>query len=95
MRSPYDVLQVSPQACDAVIRAAYRCLVQQFHPDRNPSGDAGERLAEINQAYALLADPMRRARYDQKAGVVRMEKRGTGARPQAAPPRAFVFRKLA
>lgn len=101
MPSPYEILQVSPQACDAVIRAAYRCLVQRWHPDRNPDERACERLSEINQAYALLADPMKRARFDRQAGIARPERRGTGIgrpRPAAAAGgasiRTFVFRKL-
>jgi molecular chaperone DnaJ len=103
--TPYEVLEVSPNACDAVIRAAYRCLVQRWHPDRNP-GDAaaGERLSLINQAYAVLADPVRRARFDRSAGLARLDQRGTGralapAKPlsasSAAPMRPFVFRKFA
>lgn len=104
--SPYEILEVSPKASDAVIRAAYRCLVQQFHPDKNP-GDAaaGERLCLINQAYALLADPLRRARYDQKVkSIAGVERRGSGptlatlGQPSGsgtAKMRPFVFRKLA
>ena len=105
MPSPYEVLEVHPRASDAVIRAAYRALVQRCHPDRNP-GDAaaGERLSLINRAYALLADPRTRARFDQKAGIARIEKRDPArtlapARPlsgtESAPMRPFVFRKFA
>jgi curved DNA-binding protein CbpA len=102
--SPYELLEVSPKARDAVIRAAYRCLVQQCHPDRN-QGDAaaGARLCLINQAYALLADPLRRARYDQQAGIAGVERRGSRrtlaplGKPSGsgtAQMRPFVFRKL-
>ena len=104
MTTPYEVLEVHPRASDAVIRAAYRCLVQKHHPDRSP-GDpaAGERLSLINRAYALLADPLRRARYDRSAGLAALDPRGSGrllapAKPLAgasAPMRPFVFRKLA
>jgi molecular chaperone DnaJ len=99
--SLYDLLEVSPKASDAVIRAAYRSLVQHLHPDRRPDDAlAGERLARINQAYAVLADPLRRARYDLQAGHAG-ERRGSGetlapARrlTGAAAMRPFVFRKF-
>jgi curved DNA-binding protein CbpA len=102
--TPYDVLEVHPRASDAVIRAAYRCLVQRHHPDRSP-GDAaaGERLSLINRAYALLADPLRRARYDRSVGLAAFDQRSgralAPAKPLsesgAAPMRPFVFRKFA
>ena len=103
MRTPYAVLQVDPSASDEVIRAAYRCLVQRCHPDRNPDDSmAKERMSLINRAYALLADPLRRARYDRQAGLAGFERRGTGrtlapARriSGAATTRPFVFRKFA
>jgi curved DNA-binding protein CbpA len=101
--SLYEVLEVSPNACAAVIRAAYRCLVQQYHPDKNPGNPAAaERLSLINQAYAVLADPLLRARYDEKSGL-RAERRGSGrglapAKADAARPdaklRPFAFRRF-
>jgi curved DNA-binding protein CbpA len=104
MSSLYEVLEVSPNARDAVIKAAWRCLVQQCHPDRNASDPAADkRLALINQAYAVLSDPAQRARYDRSAGFTRTDRRGTGktAHPasndgaQAPRMRPFVFRKIA
>ncbi len=96
--SLYDILEVSPKARPAVIRAAYRCLVQQYHPDRN-AGDSGAALQmyRINQAYAVLADPLKRARYDEAIGVRAVERRGTGralrpASPGAGGDRAIVRR---
>ena len=99
----YEVLEVSPNASAAVIKAAYRCLVQQFHPDKNP-GDptAAERLSLINQAYAVLADPLQRARYDEKSGL-RSDRRGSGralapvrqeANLNGAQARPFTFRRF-
>jgi curved DNA-binding protein CbpA len=82
--SLYDVLEVSPNAGGAVIKAAYRCLVQQYHPDKNP-GDpmAAERLSMINHAYAVLADPLQRSRYDlNSSDRGNRERRGSG-RPLA------------
>lgn len=102
--SLYDILEVSPKARPAVIRAAYRCLVQQYHPDRN-AGDPGasEQMYRINQAYAVLADPLKRARYDEAIGVRAVDRRGTGRAPRPAAPaaagdraivRRFAFRPI-
>jgi curved DNA-binding protein CbpA len=100
----YEVLEVSPNARSDVIRAAYRCLVQQYHPDKNPGDpDAGARMSLINHAYSVLADPLQRARYDEKMGVRATERRGSGltstpAKPEAGKGRAnlrpFAFRPL-
>lgn len=87
-----------------MIRAAYRCLVQEYHPDKNPGdADAAERMSLINHAYSVLADPSQRARYDQKMGIRAAERRGSGfvsspAKPDAgkgrSSPRRFAFRPL-
>ena len=103
----YDILEISPHASDAVIRAAYRCLAQTHHPDKN-SGDAlaSERQARINDAYSILSDPVKRRRYDQARELHErfVERRGaevptrTRSRADAAKHqglRAFVFRPLA
>jgi len=99
----YDTLEVSPQACASVIKAAYRCLVQINHPDRNHgSTQTSERLAQINFAYSVLSDPYKRAHYDRSQAFCSpvRERRGravpTAARtPTSAPAqpgsRAFVF----
>jgi molecular chaperone DnaJ len=65
-RDLYEVLGVSPTAKDAEIKTAYRKLARKHHPDVNP-GDkkSEERFKEINQAYNVLGDPKKRARYDQ------------------------------
>ncbi|CAN5550181.1 molecular chaperone DnaJ [soil metagenome] len=63
---PYELLGVDRQAGADSIKAAYRKLALDCHPDRNP-GDkqAEERFKEISQAYATLRDPEARARYDR------------------------------
>ena len=100
----YEILEVSPTARPAVIRAAYRCLVQEYHPDRNPGNpEAAARMSMINRAYAVLADPLKRARYDEKMGIRATERRGSGAGSNPAKPgtgkgranlRPFAFRPL-
>lgn len=55
MADPYAILDLSPQASEAEIRARYLRLVREFPPDRAP-----ERFAEIRAAYDELRDPVRR-----------------------------------
>lgn len=65
-RTHYDNLQVTKNANEAVIRAAYRTLSQKYHPDKNPDDSelAHRRMKLINQAYEVLSDPIRRAEHD-------------------------------
>lgn len=103
----YELLEVSPHASPQVIRAAYRCLAQSNHPDKNcGSAAASARQAQINLAYAILSDPLKRQRYDQRLGAQpasKPERRGGELNPRVrtkpmadAPPvsRAFAFRPL-
>jgi len=62
----YQILGVERSASADDIRKAYRKLAMQHHPDRNP-GDkkAEEKFKEINEAYQVLSDKDKRARYDQ------------------------------
>ena len=64
----YAVLQVHPLAHPDVIQAAYRRLTLLYHPDRNPSPDATQRMVQLNQAYEVLSDPEKRAAYDRSQG---------------------------
>lgn len=58
----YETLGVSPDATLAQIKAAYRKLASQHHPDRE--GGDKDKAAAVNDAYAVLSDSERRARYD-------------------------------
>lgn len=64
-RDYYEILGVARDASDEDIKKAYRRLARKYHPDVNKSADAEERFKEINEAYAVLSDPERRAKYDQ------------------------------
>jgi molecular chaperone DnaJ len=66
-RDYYEVLAVSPGASADDLKRAYRKLALRWHPDKNPDdrATAEERFKELSEAYQVLADPERRARYDQ------------------------------
>lgn len=66
----YEILQIHPQAEPEIVRAAYRRLVQKYHPDKNPgyTVEMDACMKKISEAYAVLKNPARRAEYDRKAG---------------------------
>ena len=62
----YQQLGIKRGASDADIKKAYRSLAKQLHPDRNKDNPkASERFAKVTQAYDILADKDRRAKYDR------------------------------
>lgn len=64
----YSILGVLPDAEDIVIKAAYKALVNRFHPDKWASDphEAHRRTVELNEAYDVLSDPVKRYQYDQQ-----------------------------
>jgi curved DNA-binding protein CbpA len=72
-RTFYDVLLVNPRADRELISVVYRHLAKRYHPDVDPSPEAATRMAELNEAYAILGDHAKRARYDQQIGLAAVE----------------------
>jgi curved DNA-binding protein CbpA len=63
-RSLYEIMMLHPTATTDVVNAVYRTLAKQYHPDH--AGAAGvEKMAQLNEAYAILKDEAKRARYDE------------------------------
>lgn len=80
-RDYYEVLGVSRNASDDQIKTAYRKLARKFHPDVNKAADASTKFKEATEAYEVLRDTEKRARYDQFGHAV----------PGAAGPTGFDF----
>jgi preprotein translocase subunit Sec63 len=81
MTNYYKLLQVDPSADPEVIAAAYRRLAVKNHPDTNGSSpEAKARMQALNEAYAVLSDPVQRAAYDRS--MASQSATNTTARPR-------------
>jgi DnaJ-class molecular chaperone len=71
-RDYYEVLDIVPDASAEEIKEAYHRRAFQSHPDRNrKSEEANKKMQEINEAYAILSDPIKRREYDLPRGYGR------------------------
>lgn len=61
----YKILGVERQADADAVKKAYRRLARKYHPDVSKEADASTRMSEVNEAYAVLSDPEKRAAYDE------------------------------
>ena len=65
-RDYYEVLGVDKGADEGSIKKAYRNLAKKYHPDMNPgNAEAEQKFKEVNEAYSVLSDPDKKAKYDQ------------------------------
>ena len=84
-RDFYDVLGVKRDASADDIRRAYRKLARKYHPDVNKESGAEERFKEVSEAYDVLSDPDKRAKYDRFGAAWRQ----AGDGPQPGPAAGF------
>jgi DnaJ domain len=66
MVNHYDVLGVSQESGLEEIKQAYHRLAMEYHPDKNPSPWAAEKMKQINEAYRILGEPALRSDYDRR-----------------------------
>ena len=65
-RDYYEVLGLKKAASESEIKSAFRKMAMKYHPDRNPGDkEAEEKFKEVNEAYAILSDKDKKAKYDQ------------------------------
>jgi curved DNA-binding protein len=84
-RDYYDVLGIARAASDQEIKAAFRRLAKECHPDRCNGDQTSEtRFKEVNEAYEVLGDPEKRKKYDELGANWRMYEHA-GAHPGAGP----------
>lgn len=83
--SHYETLEVSRNASFEVIRAAYKSLIQRYHPDKNPDNAAAATKAQqVSVAYAILSVPESRAAYDEQLDLAKK----LTVCPNTPPPRS-------
>ena len=86
----YKILGVARDATAEDIKKAYRKLARKYHPDVSKEPDAAARMAEVNEANTVLADPEKRAAYDQ-LGRAAPHGAGQGFRPPPNWDAGFEF----
>jgi curved DNA-binding protein CbpA len=89
LRSLYDVLNVAPEAEPVVVEAAYKALIKKYHPDQAVEAPVSKNATAINEAFAVLKDPTKRADYDHRLWTKQQALRLAEAQVASAgrPPR--------
>jgi DnaJ-class molecular chaperone len=80
----YQILGVAKGASQDDIKKAYRKLARKYHPDVSKEADAAQRMAELNEANAVLSDPEKRAAYDSVGAQAWARRRALGRRRASA-----------
>ncbi len=80
-RDYYAVLGVAKNASQAEIQRAYRKLARKYHPDINKTPGAEDRFKDIGEAYEVLKNPDKRAKYDRYGAAWKAAEQGGGAPP--------------
>jgi len=83
----YDHLQVVPNASAEVIRGAYKFLAQKWHPDKHPKNESEAQrvLQDINEAYAVLSNPVRRLEYDNYLAAQKKRAKNIVSKKEGTP----------
>lgn len=84
----YKTLQVHPDAAQEIIDAAYRALSKKYHPDISKHPRANEHMMEINLAYGVLSEPLKRKQYNLELVRAARSNGGFPAKAASAPPPA-------
>lgn len=86
--NPYEVLNLTPTATKEEIRKAYRSLARKYHPDANPNNKAAEeKFKQINDAYTILSDDVKKADYDRGQRQQKEQQQRGSVKNQQARPR--------
>jgi len=88
----YKILGVDRNASEKEVKSAYRKLARKYHPDVNP-GDksAEEKFKEVSEAYEVLSDKEKRAKYDQFGQYWEQARTGGPGGPGGVGPEGFTF----
>lgn len=97
-RDYYNILKISPEATIEEIKASFRSLARQYHPDLNPDDpEAAEYFKEISEAYDTLSDSLKRSRYDRDRNLsnVRIQNKTSEPIKQVKNARYYYRRGMA
>ena len=97
MPDPYGVLEIPREADEQEVRDAYRRMARRYHPDLHPDLQTSERIRRVNEAWHVLSDPARRARYNadhpRVGSPTASYQSGSPHRPGAAPGAAPTWQR--
>ena len=91
MKDYYEVLEVHPKASGDIIKKAYQTLARRYHPDLSTLSEAEStrRMSELNEAYQILSDPVKRQAYDSACQQAESRRQAAASSQQAAPGAAY------